>query len=140
MVYSFRELLTWQLARELEGKVHPLLGLESLKRDRRFRDQLSDASKSPARNIAEGFGRFSPGDFCRYYQIARASLDETENCLRSGVSGSYFPAETAGPLVLLVARCRRAIDKHYAYLQGSRDDPRFKSRKRPRKNNREERP
>lgn len=117
MVYSFRELLTWQLAFELEGKVHALLDLESLKRDRRFRDQLSDASKSPARNIAEGFGRFSPGDFCRYYQIARA--------------GNYFPAETAGPLILLVARCHRAIDKHYAYLQKSRDDPRFKSGKKP---------
>jgi four helix bundle protein len=129
MVHSFRELLTWQLTNELETKVLPLLGLEPVKRDRRFHDQLSDASKSPPRNIAEGFGRFSPGDFCRYYQIARASLDETENCLRSGVTGKYFPAESAGPLILLIARCKRAIDKHHTYLRKARDDPRFKRRR-----------
>jgi four helix bundle protein len=133
MVHSFRELITWQLASELEAKMLPLLALDAVKKDRRFLDQLSDASKSPARNIAEGFGRFSPGDFCRYYQIARASLDETENCLRSGVAGNYFPAEVAGPLILLVARCRRAIDKHSTYLRKAREDPRFKPKKNVRK-------
>ena len=57
MVHSFRELITWQLASELETKVLPLLALDVVKKDRRFLDQLSDASKSPARNIAEGFGK-----------------------------------------------------------------------------------
>jgi len=130
MVHSFRELVTWQLATEFEEKVIPLLQLDVVKRDRRFHDQLSDASQSAPRNIAEGWGRFSPGDFLRYYDIASASLDESETCLRSGVVRKYFPAETAGPLILLVARCKRAIDNHQAYLRTVKDDPRFQQKNR----------
>ena len=43
-------------------------------RDFRFRDQVRDSAASAGRNIAEGFGRFSPGDFARFLRYARASL------------------------------------------------------------------
>jgi four helix bundle protein len=135
MVHSFRELLTWQLAHELETKVLPLTKLQSVQRDFKFRAQLSDSSQSPCRNIAEGFGRFNPGEFVYFYGVCDASLDECENCLRSGVVSKHFPPETAGPLILLIARCKRAIDKHRTYLNQNRNNPRFNKR-RPPKNDR----
>lgn len=85
MVHSYRELISWQLANELKEKVFPLLQSDPVLRDRKFNDQLADSSRSVPRNIAEGFGRFSPGDFTRFYDIARRSLEETENSLRDGV-------------------------------------------------------
>ena len=130
MVHSFRELLTWQLANELETEVLQLAELPIVKKDFRFCAQLSDSSRSPCRNIAEGFGRFNPAEFCYFYNVADASLDKCETCLRSGVTSNYFPDTTAGPLVLLIARCKRAIDKHRTYLLANRDNPKFNKRRR----------
>ena len=63
--------------------------------------------------------------FANFYDIARGSLDETETCLRDGVASNYFPPESVGPLIVLVTRCRKAINSHQAYLRSVQDDPRF---------------
>jgi four helix bundle protein len=134
MAKTFRELVAWQLAVELRDKVLPLLRTEPAKRDFRFCDQLADSVRSPARNIAEGYGRYSPAEIARYIDFARASLDETENHLRDGVTSSYFPAETVGPLIRLLARCRTALNHWHTYLRSVQGDPRFQKpgkRRRP---------
>ena len=74
MVYNFRQLLTWQLAHEFETSVFPLTELPAVKTDFKFHDQFLDSSASPCRNIAEGFDRFNPGEFCQFYDFAEASL------------------------------------------------------------------
>jgi four helix bundle protein len=151
MVHSYRELDAWQLCVELRDKVLPLLKSGPAARDFKFRDQLSDSVRSPPRNIAEGFGRFNPGEFAHFLGFARASLDETETSLRDGVAGSYFPAERVGPLIRLLARCRICVDRLQAYeRQAALTDPRFKRKtgkeprrttvRNPRKNLREEPP
>ena len=126
MVHSFRELVSWQLANELKEKTFELLQRDAVARDFKFRDQLLDSARSVPRNIAEGFGRFSPAEFCRFYDIARGSLDETEVSLRDGVASNYFPPESVGPRILLAARCRKAINRHHSYLRSAKTDPRFR--------------
>jgi four helix bundle protein len=91
MVYSYRELAAWQLCVELRDKVLLLLKSGPAVRDFKFCDQLSDSVRSPPRNIAEGFGRYNPGEIAHFLGIARASLDETETSLRDGVVSKYFP-------------------------------------------------
>ena len=44
-------------------------------------NQLMRAAASVAANIAEGYGRFSPGAFRNHLSIARGSLFETESWL-----------------------------------------------------------
>jgi len=44
-------------------------------------DQLDRASNSIALNIAEGNGKFSGKDRCRYFDIARGSAFECASCL-----------------------------------------------------------
>lgn len=44
-------------------------------------DQLDRASTSIPLNIAEGTGKFTPKDKCRYYDIARGSALECAACL-----------------------------------------------------------
>ena len=125
MARNFRELACWQLAFELSERVNRLLQSGPAARDFKFRDQLADSARSVPRNIAEGFGRFNPTEIAQFLDYARGSLDETENHLRDGVASSYFPAETVGPLILLLTRCRKALDAWHAYLRRVRDDPQF---------------
>jgi len=53
-------------------------------RDFKYCDQIRASSASGPENIAEGFGRFRPRDSARFYEIARASIMETQNHLIDG--------------------------------------------------------
>ena len=130
MAQNFREMVVWQLAVDLRDRVLPLLKGPRVKHDFKFCDQLSDSVRSPARNIAEGYGRFRPKETQQFIDYARASLDETENHLRDGVASSYFPAETVAPLLVLLTRCRKALASWHTYLSSVKDEPRFNNRTR----------
>ena len=119
MAKNYRQLAAWQLAFELREQVLKLTQSGPASRDRRFCEQLNDSSRSVASNIAEGFGRYDPGDFARFLSIARGSLDETENHLRDGVASNYFPAVLVGPVILKGARCRAAITSLQVYLRSA---------------------
>ncbi len=119
-------MIVWQLAVELRDGVLPLLRAERVKKDFRFCDQLADSVRSPARNIAEGYGRFNPAEISQFIGYARASLDETENHLRDGVASSYFSAEQVGPLIKLCTRCRKGLGSWDVYLRRVKKDPRFR--------------
>jgi four helix bundle protein len=75
---SFRELKVWQKAHELTLAIYAatrsfpneeLYGLTS---------QLRRSAASIGANIAEGCGRRSDGEICRFLQIARGSASEVE--------------------------------------------------------------
>ena len=123
MAKTFRELVAWQLAFDLNEQVQRLVQAGPASRDFRFRDQLADSARSAPRNIAEGFGRFNPTEISQFVDYARASLDETENHLRDGVASGYFCAEAAGPLILKLSRCRSALISWQRYLREVRNDP-----------------
>ena len=130
MAKSFREMIAWQIAFELEEKVATLIASSAqARRDVDYRSQLSNASHGVPSNIAEGYGRYRPAEIARFLDIAMGSLNETETRLRNGVILKYFKAEEVGPLILLCARCRTAMMRWNAYLQRVRNDPRFKPRK-----------
>lgn len=56
-------------------------------------DQLDRASTSIALNIAEGNGKFSKKDRCRYLDIARSSALESAACLDVVVARQHFRIE-----------------------------------------------
>jgi four helix bundle protein len=57
-VRDIRELVAWQLARELKQLADEVCRRPGPSRDFKYRDQLRDSAASAPRNIAEGFGRF----------------------------------------------------------------------------------
>ena len=128
MAKTFREMVVWQLAFEIQKAAMSLLKTVPASKDFKFRDQLADSARSVPANIAEGFGRFKPAEIMQFIDYARASLDETESHLRIGVASSYFPAESVGPLIKLIARCRTGLNHWHTYLRQARKDPRFKTR------------
>jgi len=78
---DFREIVAWQLARQLKLHVDRLLSRPEFKNNFRYRDQLSDSARSGPANIAEGFGRHGNKEFARFVRIAKGSEAEVLNHL-----------------------------------------------------------
>ena len=105
----YRELVTWQLADELESEtIRIMKACPKAMDDIRYRGQVFEAATGGPSNIAEGFSRKSPGDFCRFLDYAIASIDEAALRLQSGVKRDYFTEETIQPALALVRRTRKA--------------------------------
>jgi four helix bundle protein len=90
VVRDFRGLVCWQLSRELKCEVFAFTSEGPASHDFKCRDQIRDSSASATSNIAEGFGRFTPGEFAQYLKWARASLMETQDHLIDGHDRRYL--------------------------------------------------
>jgi len=122
-VKHFTDLVAWQLARELRRAVYRITEQPSIRKDFDFVRQVRDAARGPARNIAEGFGRFRPRDFSRFLTIASASLNETENHLEDGIDLGYWRPDEIADVLTLCRRAGSAIGGLQRYL--STCDPKF---------------
>ena len=78
MITSHKDLIVWQKAVALAGKVYA--ATRQLPRDERFglSLQLRRAAISIPSNIAEGSARRTRAEFVQYLHIARGSLSEVE--------------------------------------------------------------
>ena len=83
-VRDFRDLICWQLSYELKCEVLAFTDTASVSKDFEYCDQIRNSSASAPRNVSDGFGRFTPGEFAQYLKWARASLMETQNHLIDG--------------------------------------------------------
>ena len=113
----YEDLIVWQLAHELQREVFALTETGPASRDFKFCNQIREASSSGPRNIAEGFGRFSPGDFARFMEIAKGSLTETHNHARDGFERGYFTEEQRERLCRLAGRAIKAAIPFILYLK-----------------------
>ena len=75
------ELRVWRQAMDLLALVIAITERPALSKHRKFCEEWIDATRSVSKNIAEGFGRFYPGDFARFVSIARGSLAEIKTSL-----------------------------------------------------------
>jgi four helix bundle protein len=89
-VRDFRNFVAWQLSYQLECEVFEFTAIGPAPRNFKFRDQIRDSSASGHRNIAEGFGRFHPGEFARFCGYALGSLEETQSSLIDGRDRAYL--------------------------------------------------
>ena len=71
-----RNFRTYQLAKNLHNLVREIKWPETI-----IKDQVYRASLSIVLNISEGYGKQTPRDRRRFYQIAMGSLRETQACL-----------------------------------------------------------
>jgi four helix bundle protein len=89
------DLDCWKLAGELADLVDEMTATGPASRDEALKKQLrKSVMKAPAQ-IAEGFGRFLPGDFANFLRMARASLCESQTHLDRGFRRKYWPPEQA---------------------------------------------
>jgi four helix bundle protein len=75
---GFRELQVWRKAHELTLAVYSTT--RSFPREELYglTSQMRRSAASIPANIAEGVGRRSDGEICRFFQIARGSASEIE--------------------------------------------------------------
>jgi len=79
MYFSHEKLNVYQRSLEFIDFVNQLISSNSAKLN--VFDQLDRAVTSIPLNIAEGTGKYTPKDKCRYYDIARGSALECAACL-----------------------------------------------------------
>ncbi|MCD6290469.1 MAG: four helix bundle protein [Anaerolineae bacterium] len=118
---GFESLAAWQKARELMLFVHrelvPLLPPEE-KWD--LASQLRRSSKSIMSNIAEGYGRYYYQETIRFCYLARGSLDETINHLRTSFDLGYVSRECYEEARMMADECRRVLNGYIAFLKRER--------------------
>ena len=107
----FEDLLTWQRMHELNIEIWKATDRPPVSCNFKFCDQIRDASDSAERNVAEGFGRFSPGQFAHFLDIARASAMETKTLLIKGLEIGYWPQDEFDRLSRLADRGIQAVAK-----------------------------
>ncbi len=78
-LFDHEKLRVYQHAIAFDAWAEPLL--ESLPKSLSARDQLDRASTSIPFNIAEGNGKFTSPDRCKFFDIARGSALECAACL-----------------------------------------------------------
>jgi four helix bundle protein len=80
-IRRFEDLEIWQLARELNKLVNPLLGSLQSSRNFEIKNQLEDALGSAMDNIAEGFERDGNREFIQFLSMSKGSLGESRSQL-----------------------------------------------------------
>jgi four helix bundle protein len=73
---GFKDLLVWQLAKDLAVKVFQVSETPELRKDYGLRDQIRRSAVSVASNIAEGDERGSDREAIRFFHIAQGSIAE----------------------------------------------------------------
>jgi four helix bundle protein len=88
---THRDLIVWQASMQLLVEAYRVARqLPDIERYG-LASQLRRAAVSIAANIAEGFGRYSRGDFLRHLSIATGSLRELETHLEAVTLLEYLP-------------------------------------------------
>jgi four helix bundle protein len=89
----FQDLIAWQLSVELCDVVFEITASGAGARDLEFQGQIRNAAKKTPALIAEGFLRFTPGEFIRYLRMARGELGEIQNHLEFARRRTYLTSD-----------------------------------------------
>jgi len=86
---KYQELIVWQKSMQLVSSIYQLTSVFPEHERFGLSSQLRRAGVSIPSNIAEGSGRGSDRDFCRFLFTARGSLTELETQLLIATSLGY---------------------------------------------------
>ena len=98
-MHNFKELKIWQKARVLVKDIYVLSEILPNAEKFSFTSQLQRAAVSIPSNIAEGSGRGTDKEFCRFLDIAISSSYELESLILIGNDLNYFSDEKISTLI-----------------------------------------
>jgi four helix bundle protein len=106
---DYRKLLVWQKAHKLAVKAYELPAYLRTPEGWVLRDQLLGAAISIPSNIAEGRGRGSDQDFCRFLWYSNGSCNELESDLLIAHDVKLIPDALHTELADGVSEVRRML-------------------------------
>jgi four helix bundle protein len=121
----FRDVIAWQLARELRKELRKIWQKPSVANDFKLTNQLRDAARSATANIAEGFP-CSHAEFARFLQISYRSLEEIEDRLVEIVDDQLASADETRMAFDLKKRTSIAVSRLRGYLLTTPDPANYK--------------
>ena len=117
----YSELTVWKLADELRVETLKLTSRPAFARNLKAQTQAEDAVNSICRNIAEGFGCETHGQFAWYLRVSRRSLNELQDALRGAEQKGYVTSDDRTSTRSLTRRLYPALNRFIAYLDSTPD-------------------
>jgi four helix bundle protein len=107
---SYRDLVAWQKAMDLVYEVYKLT--KKFPDDEKYGliSQLRRAAVSIPSNLAEGKGRRSDVDMCRFFNTSRGSLHEVETQLLIAAHLGYIRSEENTRIMSQVSELARVLN------------------------------
>ena len=87
---GFKDLVVWQLAKDLAVRVYRISESQDLKKDLGLRDQIRRSAVSVASNLAEGDERSTDRDSVRFFFIAKGSVAEVRTQIQIACETGYL--------------------------------------------------
>ena len=115
---SYRELKVWEKARSLSVRIYKLTAAFPRGEVFGLVQQMRRAAVSIVCNIAEGQGRWSHRDQCKFYYIARGSVFELEAQLIISTDLEYVDGAVANDLLKAVQEVGRMLSGLINKLSG----------------------
>ena len=108
-ITDFRDLVAWQKAHRLAVNIYKTT--EAFPKSEQFglTNQIRRAIVSVVSNIAEGFGRRTKADRVHFYDMARASLHETQAQLLIAKDVKYLPESSYMELESTTIECHKIL-------------------------------
>lgn len=119
IIKRFEDLEIWQLARDLNKQILPVL--EKLNDTKNFdlKSQLDRSAGSVMDNIAEGFERDGNREFIQFLAISKASLGEVRSQLNRVLDRSVIDEKRQNELNEYCLILATKIAKFISYLNNS---------------------
>ena len=109
-VRRYEDFNAWKVGEAFREEIYGLVAKsKEAREDRKYCSQILDAADGIGSNIAEGFLRFSPGDFARFLDYSVACLGEAEHRLIKGIGRGYFPEAACAEALRFAKRAATAI-------------------------------
>ena len=110
MINSYKDLKVWNKAMDLTTMVYDALKTFPPKEEYGLSSQMRRSSVSIPSNIAEGYGRNSTLDYCRFLQIALGSAYELETQVELARRLDYVDNDTANKLATQLTEIGRMLN------------------------------
>ena len=119
-VEKFEDLIAWQKARKLTGRIYKTTDQGDFAHDYGLKDQIRRAAVSTMSNIAEGFERGGAAEFHRFLVMAKGSCAELRNQLYIALDAAYISSDTFDSLMREAIEVGRIIGGLRASVQRRR--------------------
>ena len=127
-ITRFEDIEGWQSARELTNRIYSVAARGAFATDFGLRDQITRASGSTMRNIAEGFDGGSNAEFVKFLRYSQRSCSEVQSQLYVALDQAYISQAEFDSIYEQAAKTRAKVGGFIRYLLNNQNlEPRTRN-------------